>query len=70
MAAHKILLELRAIRIAEGISQADMADAIQMPSGQPYIARIENGGHDPLLATVSDWANALGYELTLRKRKD
>jgi glycine cleavage system aminomethyltransferase T len=44
-----------------------VATSLRRPSGQNWISRLEVGDHDPLLATVSDWAGALGYELTLRK---
>jgi predicted transcriptional regulator len=69
MSAHPILADLRRIRKESGLSQETMAAAIRMSSGQTFISRLENGRHDPLLVTVSNWADALGYELVLRRRE-
>ncbi len=68
MAAHPIIAELRRVRQERKLSQEEMAGMIRMASGQTYVSRVEGGQHDPLLATIDGWAQALGYELVLKPK--
>ena len=68
MAAHPIMTDLRRIRQAGRISQDAVAAAIGNGS-HAIISRLELGTHDGLLSTVSKFADALGYELVLRRKE-
>jgi ribosome-binding protein aMBF1 (putative translation factor) len=53
---------LRSMRLALGLSQAELA--AKVGTSQPQIARIETGGHDPTYDTFERLARALGAQVT------
>lgn len=58
---------LRAARLAQGLTQQDVAD--RMGLGVParsVVCDYESGARQPVLAHAWLWAHALGLELTLR----
>jgi transcriptional regulator with XRE-family HTH domain len=63
-----ILDDLRAARLEQGMSQQDLVLKLGMNS-QSGFSRIERGFHSPTLVTLSNWANALGFEVTLRPKE-
>lgn len=62
-----IIKQLREIRRAKEIAQEDLSADCGYHRQQ--IMRWENGISRPSLPVVCDWANALGYELTLRVKE-
>lgn len=56
-------VELRARRLKAGLTQGELARAID--STQPAIARIEAGSVVPSILFVDRWVAATGYPLTL-----
>lgn len=62
-----ILDDLRNARIEQNLSQQDLVLKLGMNS-QSGFSRIERGFHSPTLVTLSNWADALGYELMLRPK--
>lgn len=58
------LRELAAVRAAEGLSQAVVAD--RMGTSPSVVARIESGESDAKLSTLARYAEALGKRLTWR----
>jgi transcriptional regulator with XRE-family HTH domain len=57
-------------RAAAGMSQAEIAD--RMGTTQSAVARLESGRgkHSPSLATLRNYARALGYRVDLRLIKE
>lgn len=66
-AAIELLEQLRAARLAEGISQRELGERIGLP--QSNIARLESGTTDPSLSKVMELARALDLDLKLIPRK-
>ncbi len=69
-AAHLAAQEIRAIRIAKGLSQARLARRVG--TTQSAISRLEMGDMPPSLRTLARIGEALGLELVvqLRRRRD
>jgi transcriptional regulator with XRE-family HTH domain len=67
MKPHTIMIDLREIREANKLSQQEIGDAAGYDRFS--ILRYECGRRDPGLTTVSNWAQALGYEIVLRPVK-
>ena len=63
---HPIVKELRRIRIESKLSQVELA--CDMGVGQNVLSFREMGRVSPQLNTLSEWAEALGYELTLKPK--
>jgi len=55
--------QLRVARQLMGRKQAELGQKLGLP--QSHILKIEQGGTDPRLSTVSDMARVLGQELVL-----
>lgn len=64
----KIIADLRNIRVEQNLSQEALAASIGMNS-QSGICNWEKGRRSPTLVTLTCWADALGYELTLRPKE-
>lgn len=64
--AHPIIKELLAERKAQGHSARGLAPYVGINNA--VLLRTEAGKSDPRLSIVSFWADALGLELTLRKK--
>lgn len=62
--AFELAEEVRRLREARGLSQADLARLIG--STQPAIARLEAGGIAPTIETLDRIAAALGLQLAVR----
>lgn len=63
---HPLITQLRAARKAQGLTQA--AVATRAGYSAPHIGNGEAGHVAPSLDTLTDWAAALGYDLTLTPR--
>jgi len=63
---HPIVKELWRIRIESNLSQVELA--CDMGVGQNVLSFREMGRVSPQLNTLSEWADALGYELTLKPK--
>lgn len=63
--ANRIITELFACRIANGLSIADVAREAGI--GRATVTDGENGKHVPSFVNVCKWANALGFTVTLSK---
>lgn len=50
-------------RIAEGLTQQEVADRMEVPQGN--VSRLESGATLPTLGTLQKVANALGVTLTI-----
>lgn len=59
--------ELANIRKAKGMSQTELA--MKVGYKQQAISRIESKNYIPTLKSITDLAEAMGYELVLRKRE-
>jgi transcriptional regulator with XRE-family HTH domain len=59
-----IIKQLRKIRRDREIGQQDLAADAGLY--QNHISQLECGRRSPTLVTLNQWANALGYEVTLR----
>jgi len=57
----KLGKNLKRIRTEKGISQGDIARALDV--GRSFITNIENGKTNPTLATISKLAKALGVSV-------
>lgn len=66
-AASEVLEQLRAARLAQGLSQRQLGERIGLP--QSNIARLESGGTDPSLSKIIELARALDLDLQLIPRK-
>lgn len=66
-AATELLEQLRAARLAQGLSQRELGERIGLP--QSNIARLESGGADPSLSKILELARALDLDLKLVPRK-
>lgn len=66
-AASELLSQLRAARLAQGLSQRELGERIGLP--QSNIARLESGGTDPSLSKIIELARALDLDLQLIPRK-
>lgn len=62
-----ILTSLVDIRKANNLSQEEVAANLGLNS-QSGFSRMERGVHSPTLVTLTNWADVLGYELTLKKK--
>jgi ribosome-binding protein aMBF1 (putative translation factor) len=60
--ARKVLRELTAARLAQGLSQAVVA--ARMGSSQSVVARIEAGDRDVRLSTLARYATAVGRRVS------
>ena len=56
--SEKLGNNLKKIRMLKGITQGDIARALEV--GRGYISNIENGKTNPTLSTISKLASALG----------
>ena len=56
--------QVRALRVAAGITQAELADRIG--TSQPAVAHLEGGRRTPTLVTLQKLAQALGRDVTLQ----
>lgn len=65
--AKRLKAELRARRLAEGLSQAELADRLGV--SQQMIAKVENDDYEPSLTQFERLAAALQLELTYRLRR-
>lgn len=63
---HPIIQQLRMERRTREWSQDAVAE--QLGKGGHEVSRYESGKHSPLLHTVAQWADVLGYELVLVKK--
>jgi transcriptional regulator with XRE-family HTH domain len=68
MRPNDILAALRDARKASNISQEAVAADLGLNS-QSGFSKLERGIHSPTLFTLTNWANALGYELVLRAKE-
>ena len=66
-AAKDLLMQLRAARIARGLSQKELGERVGLP--QSNIARLESGETNPRIANLIEIARALDLDLTLVPRK-
>lgn len=62
-----LIKQLRKIRRDQELSQEAVAAAAALDKG--HISQLEVGRRVPNLSTLTSWANALGYELTLRPKE-
>lgn len=62
-----IIDQLRIARQIMGLKQAELGKKLGLP--QSHISKIEQGGTDPRLSTVSDMARVLDQELVLVPRQ-
>lgn len=66
-AVAELLEQLRAARLAQGLSQRQLGERIGLP--QSNIARLESGNTDPGLSKIIELARALDLDLQLIPRK-
>ena len=59
--AQRLGENLKRIRTEKGISQGDIARALEMDKG--FISNIENGKTNPTLATITKLAKAVGVSV-------
>ncbi len=62
-----IIEQLKAARQAMGLKQSEVGEKLGLP--QSHVSKIEQGGTDPRLSTVSDMARVLDRELVLVPRQ-
>lgn len=62
-----IVKQLRKIRRDKELDQQEVAAIAGLY--QNHISQLETGRRVPTLQTLNLWANALGYELTLRPKE-
>lgn len=67
MSAPGVIEQLRAARLRQGLTQADVADLAGYAMGT--ISKAEQGRVIPGVQVVADWAMVLGYRLELREDK-
>lgn len=63
----RILEELKAARQEKGLKQSALGEKLGLP--QSHISKIEQGGTDPRLSTVTEMARLLDQELILVPRQ-
>ena len=63
---NKIIKLLKQHRIDKSLSQSDFGNKLGFP--QSHISKIEKGGTDPRLSTITDMARLLDQELVLVPR--
>lgn len=63
----RILAELKIARQAKELNQSSLGKKLGLP--QSHISKIEQGGTDPRLSTVTEMARLLDYELILIPRQ-
>lgn len=66
-AVAELLEQLRAARLAQGLSQRQLGERIGLP--QSNVARLESGNTDPGLSKIIELARALDLDLQLIPRK-
>jgi len=64
---NKIIKLLKQHRIDKSLSQSDFGNKLGFP--QSHISKIEKGGTDPRLSTITDMARLLDQELVLVPRE-
>lgn len=64
---NKIIKSLKQHRIDKNLSQTDFGHKLGFP--QSHISKIEKGGTDPRLSTITDMARLLDQELVLVPRE-
>ncbi|WP_459947955.1 helix-turn-helix domain-containing protein, partial [Desulfocastanea catecholica] len=62
-----IIEQLKAARQAMDLTQSEVGKKLGLP--QSHVSKIEQGGTDPRLSTVSDMARVLDQELVLVPRQ-
>lgn len=62
-----IIEQLKLSRQAIGLTQSEVGQKLGLP--QSHVSKIEQGGTDPRLSTVSDMARVLNQELVLVPRQ-
>ncbi len=62
-----IIEQLKSIRLANGLKQAEMGQKIGLP--QSHVSKIEQGATDPRISTVLEMARVLDQELVLVPRQ-
>lgn len=62
-----IIEQLKSARQAIGLKQSEVGQKLGLP--QSHVSKIEQGGTDPRLSTVSDMARVLDQELVLVPRQ-
>jgi len=65
---HPIITELKAIRCSQKVSQDAVGAAMGNDEHSKTINRLETGRQNPMLGTLTRWADALDYELVLRPK--
>lgn len=63
----RILAELKTARQEKGLKQSALGEKLGLP--QSHISKIEQGGTDPRLSTVTEMARLLDHELVLVPRQ-
>lgn len=63
----RILEELKAARQTKGLKQSSLGEKLGLP--QSHVSKIEQGGTDPRLSTVTEMARLLDHELILIPRQ-
>jgi transcriptional regulator with XRE-family HTH domain len=64
---NRILEELKAERQIKGLKQSSLGEKLGLP--QSHVSKIEQGGTDPRLSTVTEMARLLDHELVLVPRQ-
>lgn len=64
---NKIIKSLKQYRIDKNLNQSDFGNKLGLP--QSHISKIEKGGTDPRLSTITDMARLLDQELVLVPRE-
>ena len=63
---HPVIDQLRSMRVAKGLSQADLAE--KLGYAKNTVNRSEGGVKAPDFRFIVDYADYLGYDLELSKR--
>ena len=64
---NRILEELKIARQTKGLNQSSLGEKLGLP--QSHVSKIEQGGTDPRLSTVTEMARLLDHELILIPRQ-
>lgn len=65
---HPIITQLRAAREAQGLQQAEISQ--RMYRYWRTLTKWENGTVTPDLYALTEWADLLGYQITLTPKKE